>query len=619
MENKNLYKKDSIQSLDPREFTRLKPQVYCGSTEYSTQLLIEIISNSVDEVVLGHGNKVEITTGENGFVSVRDYGQGFLINEIRPEDGKTILEASFSVLNTSGKYNPDGVYEGTSLGNFGIGSKLQNYLSTKSEVTTYQNGKYEHIIFKDGLFESRDLGSTKEPNGTRVSWYPDKQFFQHIEVDEKVIIPYIKTLTCLIKGLEIVYNGKSYVAKNGLNDLVDEMVGSKEIISNRMIVDYSQDKYKLNLIMTYTSNYSSTIIPYVNTGLTDTGAHITQLKTTLTREMNKFFREKKWLKDKDENLTGDDIQEGLYIVFNYTAPNVSYDAQVKSRITAIDTKPETSAFVEELVYWLNNNEKEIKTIADKAIGARKAREAAKKARDAAREGKKTRAKRVVNPDKLKDAEHLGQDSILLAVEGLSAAASMAVARDTDKYGILALRGKPLNLLTNKEEKIAKNEEIQLLLNGLGIIPGAYDSSKLRYGKLAIASDSDSDGYHIGLLLAANIMKLAPEFIKEGRLCWLRSPLYIVKNGKNESYYYTDEEMDEAKAKGIAGEVQRNKGLGSLSAEQAHNSMFTEKYQKLEVLEYSEEAFILLSQLMGDCAVQRKMFIFNNVDFTEIKE
>ncbi len=405
-----LYTEKSIESLDPLSFTRLRPQVYAGDCTYSTQLLIEIFSNAVDEFNAGHGNQIDITIKKD-IVTVQDYGQGFIPNSIR-EDGKTILEAAFSVLNTSGKYREDGSYEGTSLGSFGIGSKITTYLSHWLRVVTWRDNKFEDIMFKEGVFEERATGSCKHESGTEVTWQPSEEFFTYTEVEINKIRSLFKTVSCLCQGLiiNLNYNGtkETYVSKNGLNDLVDEAVKDKEIINNRLEVNNNQDKFKLNLIMTYTNNYTSTIIPYINTGLTDTGAHITQLKTALTREMNKFFREKGWLKEKDENLTGDDIQEGVYIVFNYTAPNVKYDAQVKTRVTGIETKPEIVAFLEGLQNWLQFNEKEIKIIADKAINARKAREAAKKARDAARETEKKKKEKAVKFD-TKLADCYGKD------------------------------------------------------------------------------------------------------------------------------------------------------------------------------------------------------------------
>lgn len=420
-----LYDESSIESLAPLEFTRLRPSVYVGDCTYSTQLLIEIFSNSIDEYNSGHGDQIEVTIN-NDIVTVRDYGQGFIPNSFR-DDGKSILEAAFSVLNTSGKYREDGSYEGTSLGSYGIGSKLATFLSHWLEVKTWREGKFEALRFKEGVFESRrdvPKGSEiKEKTGTFVTWQPSEEFFTNTMVEIEKIKTLFKTISCLCPGLTIILsnNGKieTYHSKNGLNDLVDDAVKDNEIITKRLNVNYSEDKYKLSLVLTYTSNYSSTIVPYVNTGLTDSGAHITQLKTALTREMNKFFRDKKWLKDKDENLTGDDIQEGLYIVFNYTSPNVRYDAQVKSRVSQIETKPEVTAFTEGLQNWLVQNEKEIKGIADKALNARKAREAAKKARESVRKPKEKGLKAKMSlSDKFVDCKSKDPSKrSLLLVEG----------------------------------------------------------------------------------------------------------------------------------------------------------------------------------------------------------
>lgn len=405
--NNNLYTKDSIESLSPLEFTRLRPQVYAGDCTYSTQLLVEIISNAVDEFRLGHGSQIDVTIDKD-IVTVKDYGQGFIPNSFR-EDGKSILEAAFSVLNTSGKYREDGTYEGTSLGSFGIGSKITTFLSHWLEVCTCRDGQQEHIKFKEGIFEKRTIATVnfnKVPTGTVVSWQPSEEFFTHTEVEINKVRDLFKTISCLCPGLVINldYNGKKEIfsSTHGINDLVDEAVKDTELINNRFSMNFSEGKNRLDMVLTYASNYSSTIVPYVNTGLTESGPHITQIKTVITREFNKFFKEKKWLKDKDSNLTGEDIQEGMYVVFNITAPNVGYDAQVKSRITKIDMAPFTAAISENISNWLNNNEKEIKTIFDKAAAAKKAREAAKKAREAVREQKKKKEKVVKFDSKLAD-------------------------------------------------------------------------------------------------------------------------------------------------------------------------------------------------------------------------
>ena len=400
----NLYDEKSIESLSPLEFTRLRPGVYAGDTTYSTQLLVEILSNAIDEFRLGHGDKIEVVINGDT-VSVRDYGQGFIVNSVR-EDGKTILEAAFSVLNTSGKYREDGTYEGTSLGSFGIGSKITTFLSHWLTVATVRDGMSETIHFIEGEFDNRKVEKSGYPTGTKVVWKPSEEFFTNTIVEINKVKELLDTITCLCPGLtiELDNNGEktTYFSKNGLNDYVDNKIKDKEIINNRFHTQFASGKNKMDFILTYISSYNLTLIPYVNTGLTEKGPHITVIKSLITREFNKFFRDQKWIKDKEENLTGDDIQEGCYIVFNITAPNISYDAQVKSTITKIDMSPFMNELSENIREWLENNKKEIKVIAEKALSARKAREAAKKAKENVRNQVKKKEKALKFDSKLAD-------------------------------------------------------------------------------------------------------------------------------------------------------------------------------------------------------------------------
>ena len=443
-----LYDEKSIESLSPRDFTRLRPGVYCGSTEYSSQLLIEIVSNAIDEFSAGHGNIINVDYKDDGSCRVEDFAQGFPVNVLR-EDGETVLQASFDVLNTSGKFTTDGVYEGTALGLNGIGSKLTNFLSEWLKVTTYRDGKSESISFKDGIFNNRKVDKQgTHHTGTIVEWKPDKQFFNHVKVEEERIKKLFKVLVCLCPGLTInlTHNGTDlieYKSKYGLNDLIDDIAENNEILSNRLNINFRDNKNKLDFVMTFTNKYSSNIISYVNTGETDAGPHITQIKTIITREFNKFFREKKWLKEKDENLTGDDIQEGLLLAFNVTAPGVSYDAQTKSRIVKIDMTPFTAIVSQNIADWLAANEKEIKGIADKALNARKAREAAKKAREAIRGAGSKEKKTVLKlPSKLTDCFSKDREKCeIFIVEGDSAGGNMKLGRNNEFQAVLPVRGK----------------------------------------------------------------------------------------------------------------------------------------------------------------------------------
>ena len=569
-----LYNEDSIESLSPLEFTRLRPGVYAGDTTYSTQLLVEIISNAVDEFRLGNGNRIDVIINKD-IITVEDYGQGFIPNSFR-EDGKTILEAAFSVLNTSGKYREDGTYEGTSLGSFGIGSKITTFLSHWLRVDTHRDGKYESIWFKEGVFEKRECGDTILKSGTIVSWQPSEDFFTHTEIESNKIHTLFKTISCLCPGLTIHLNenGKiyDYVSTKGLNDLVDDAVADKELIDTRFNMNYTENrgKNKMDMVLTYTSNYSSTIVPYVNTGLTENGQHITQVKTIITREFNKFFKEKKWLKSTDENLSGDDIQEGMYIVFNITAPNVSYDAQVKSRITKIDMKPFTIALTENLEYWLNNNEKEIKVIADKAINAKKAREAAKKARERAREQGKKKEKALKFDSKLADCYSKDRSRCEIYVtEGDSASGNLKTARNNEFQAVMPVRGKILNVHKATIEKIQKNAEIMTMIDAFGLkidtktMKVTYDEDSLRYDKIIIMSDADVDGSHIKNLFYTFIWNFCPKLIYEGHIYAGVPPLYKITLSGNKGYKYLkdDAALEEFKKVNISKKYTVNRLKG----------------------------------------------------------
>jgi len=622
--NKNLYTKDSIESLDALTFTRLRPGVYAGDTTYSTQLLVEIVSNAVDEYRLGHGNKINVEISKDSMF-VSDFGQGFLVNEMR-DDGKTVLEAAFSVINTSGKYREDGTYEGTSLGSFGIGSKITTFLSHWLEVTTYRDGKYEEILFEEGVFKSRKTGKQEgdgKITGTVVGWRPSEEFFTHTEVEINKVKDLFKTITCLCPGLTINLNylgeETSYSSVNGLNDLVDEAVKDKEIINNRFNMKFENGKNKMDMILTYTSNYSLQLVPYVNTGLTEKGPHITQVKTIITREMNKFFKEKKWLKAGEDNLSGEDFQEGMYIVFNITAPNIAYDAQVKSTVTKIDMTPFTQVISDNLQYWFRNNEKEIKIIADKAIAAKKAREAAKKAREKIRETNKKKDKVLKFDSKLADCNSKDRSKCEIYItEGDSASGNLKMARDNEFQAILPVRGKILNVRKAALDKIQKNAEIMTMIEAFGLkvdmktMKLTYEPEDLRYGKIIIESDADVDGAHIKNLFYTFIWTFCPQLIEDGYVYAGCPPLYQITEGKDKYVYLKDDEALDNYIKTNKGKkyvVKHLKGLGEMSEEETQLLVDpNQRIIKQVTIEDAEAADKLFDDLMGTAIVPRKEFI-----------
>ena len=622
-ENKNLYTEDSIQSLSPLEFTRLRPGVYCGSTEFATQPLIEIVSNAVDEFKAGHGNVINVEIKADNTCIVEDNGQGFLVNSMR-EDGKTILQAAFDTLNTSGKFTDDGVYEGTALGLNGIGSKLTNYLSHWLVVETVRDGKFEHVMFKEGVFEDRRTGTSINKNGTKVTWMPSEEFFTSPEVELPRIKELFKVLACLCPGLTINLKtpkeSLTFVSKNGLNDLVDEKVGDTELINNRMNMTFEDGRNKMEMVISYTSRYSLNMIAYVNTGETDAGPHITQIKTILTREFNKFFKDKGWLKEKDANFSGDDLQEGLLVAFNITAPNISYDAQTKSRIVKIDMTPFTSSIAENLQYWFNNNERDIKLIVDKADSARKAREAAKKARDAARGIEKKKKEKAVKFDtKLADANSRDRSKCEIYItEGDSASGNLKLARDNETQAILPVRGKILNVRKATLDKIQKNAEIMNMIEAFGLTVDkktmklTFDKENLRYGKIIIMSDADVDGAHIKNLFYTFIWTFCPDLIKEGYVYAGVPPLYRITETKDKYVYLKDDSaLDEYRAKhpGKKLTLTRMKGLGEMDVKETH--LLTDPDQRIinqVTVEDAKAADKLFDDLMGDAVVPRKEYI-----------
>jgi len=621
--NKNTYSKDSIETLTPLEFTRHSPGVYCGDTTYSTQLLVEILSNAIDEFRLGHGDKIEIVIN-NDVVSVRDYGQGFLINEVR-DDGKTILEASFSVLNTSGKYNADGVYEGTSLGAFGIGSKISNFLSHYLDVQSWRDGKTEAIHFTEGVFDSRKVEDSNEPTGTYVEWQPSEEFFDHTQVEIPKITNLFKTLVSLCPGLTIDFtlDGENtvYFSANGLSDLVDEAVGKDEIIKRRCEINIAKDKEKLDFILTYTSKYSNDIIAYVNTGLTDRGPHITSIKSTLTRQFNKFFREKGWLKEKEENLSGDDIQEGMYIVFNLTVPNVKYDAQVKTTVVNLNMVDILADFSTDLDHWLELNEKDVKIIADKALAARRAREAAKKARDNARNLETKGKPKFINlPTKLVDAWSKSRaDCELIICEGDSAANGLIEARDGKTQAIFPIRGKIISARKATPEKVYGNQEVANIVKALGLDIDKehggliYDQKKLRYGKIIFAADADADGQSIINLLITCFWWLCPELFTYGHIAKAVPPLFRITTKKNEYIYLKDgKALDEYKEQHLNDKyiVSRMKGLGESSPDELSEYLLDPATRNVELLYVSdfENTDAFLEIIMGNDVEPRRDYL-----------
>ena len=623
--DKTRYSDDSIQSLDPRSHVRLRPGMYVGSTANPNHLLMEIFANALDEHNIGHGNRITVNINDNGIVQVEDNGQGFPINVIRNEDKKTVLEASFSVTNTSGKFTDDGVYGGSSLGLNGLGGKLCNFLSEWFEVISHnRNGQYEHLWFKDGVFQKREVGSGFTWSGTTVTYKPDKQFFDTDKTDAKFFEEFFNDICCLCPNLTVVLNNTQINHPKGIEEILPRKLGNNiEIINNPMTLLAERGKNKLDFALTFTGSSSSTIIPYVNYGVTDSGPHVTAIKSTITRIFNSWAKENGLLGAKDKNLDGNSIQEGMLLVCNIVTTNVAYDAQVKSRVSKMDTAWLTELLAKELELWLDNNPEDAKIIIEKALLARKAAEAAKKARAAVKnKAEKKDKKTFLNmPTTLVDCFTKNREEAeLYVVEGLSAASSLVAQRNGATQAVYSVRGMMLNIQKVANEKIIQNKEINNLITALGLDYDPrngqmkYDKKKLRYGKIIAASDADPAGSAIENLLFNILWGLCPDLIIEGHVYSAEPPLFRATTKKNEYFFLKgQQELDDFKKHHTNFEIQRCKGLGEMLPEQLAECILDKETRVITQLKVEDIGKIdtLFDTLYGREVPPRVKFIEEN--------
>lgn len=620
---KTNYTANDIQTLDFRTAIRTRIAMYMGSADNQgvLQCVREIITNSIDEATMGYGNKIIVDLYEGNRIKIADEGRGCPFG--KREDGTEALEAIYTMAHSGAKFN-DKIFQNVA-GMNGIGAKGVALSSDHFQVWSYRDGKCATMWLEKGFkkgYEEKVLSKNDPSTGTIVEFIPSQEVYnlEPIKFDFEEIKKMCQDWSYLSKGVSFILHNHitnekiTYLSKNGLIDLMKEK-SDKMLHKTPLSISINEDGIEVEIVMGWTNNRSEIWHVFTN-GLENSegGTSLTGIKTALTN----FFKKK--LKGEAHP---DVLRKGLFYAVSCKVPNPSFANQTKTKVNNPELRGlcqrATTKMLEEFELRHKDEFEKILELLTKELKAEVAAEKARKqVLEATKDIEKNQKKKVFASDKLKDAEFLGQNSTLLIVEGDSAAGGMAKARDYTKYGILAIRGKILNCLAHPDEKIFQNEEIKLLLSAMNINPNKYDASKLRYGKIAICTDADSDGSHIGLLIMAALHYLAPKFIEEGRLCWLRSPLYIVKNGKKESYYFTDEEFNAVRGK-VKGEVQRNKGLGALSPEQAHISMFTDEYQRMDVLEWSPDAIQLLEQLMGEDVEPRREFVFNEIDFSQVRE
>lgn len=548
-------------------------------------------------------------------ITVQDNMRGIPVG-VR-EDGINSLTAAFLIPHSGGKHQ-EGAYS-SAVGINGEGNKIVCHTAEWLEVRVMREGKIWFQRFESddegarAVTEVQEIGECGSQTGTWINYKPDAKVYNDCFIDIPKLKKMLEEISLFTKGLTIKLNidGKieTLLSKNGLIDGLN----TSNALSKPFSYFYETNDCKVELALQWVTK-SGEIRGYAN-GLymPDGGAFITGFKTSLTRTFNLLAK---------ENYSGDVIRNVLDGFVSVKVKVGQFSNQQKSSLANPEARSATSTAISNALKEFATRrkpdfDKVLELLGRLAKAEAAAERARKKVLEATKEIEKNQKKKMITSDKLKDAEFLGEDSTLLIVEGDSAASSIAKARDYKKYGILAIRGKILNCLAHPDEKIFENEEIKLLLSAMNIVPNKYDSSKLRYGKIGICVDADSDGGHIALLIMAALRYLAPKFLEEGRLYWLRSPLYIVKNGKATSYYFTDEEFNKVRGK-LKGEVSRAKGLGALSQKQAEESMFGE-FQRMDKLEADDESIYFLESLMGVDVEPRRKYVFNEIDFSEVRE
>ena len=625
------YTEDSIQKLDPLSFTRLRPDTYLGSNEDSTQLVREIITNCYDEFLAGNCTKINVWYNQDdNSITILDNGQGILPN-IQKEDGRTILEMVYGDINTSGKYDKsDSAVYKTSTGAFGIGASLTCFLSHWLKATTCRDGQYETVEFIEGKFHSRKTGKTdKDKHGVEVSFQPSEEFFRNAKPNLEALSEEFFNMSCVCAGLEIYFEDKRYYHPLGLKSLLEEKVRDEiTLFDIPFTFTETKDRQYLDFVMTSTSSSKSTFDCFCNYSIVEAGTPITAVKSCITRIFNKWAKDNGLLKK--DNLSGNDIQEGMIVIFNLASPNIRYDSQTKVRVTSTEDNTFISETLgEKLELWLDNNPEDAKIIIDKALLARKAAEAAKKARAAVKNKAEKKDKAFKLPTTLSDAWSKNREKCELFIcEGKSAASGLIEAKDSETQAVYGVRGKMLSVLKTTPDKIVKNQEINNILQALGLDYNPqngkckYDKNKLRYGKIIAAADADFDGFAIENLLFNILWYLCPDLIIEGHVYSAVPPLYRVTTKKNEYIYLRDDKALEEYKKEHSKDIQfigREKGLGEMDSEELSHCLLEPENRNLYQLVVSDigQTDMMFEDLYGRKVEPRVKFLSEHLEEARI--
>ena len=619
------YGADQIQILEGLEAVRMRPGMYIGSTSERGlhHLVYEVVDNSIDEALAGYCDHIEVTIEADNSITVTDNGRGIPVD--MHESGKPAVEVVLTVLHAGGKFGGDG-YK-VSGGLHGVGVSVVNALSTHMEVQVKRDGKIHEITFKRGhtVKPLTVIGDTEE-TGTRVHFLPDPEIFTVTTYSYDTLKHRLRELAFLNHGITIVLHDKrqdpekseSFHFDGGISSFVEHLNRKKEKINPTPIYfNGVKDDTVVEIALQYNDSYQENIYSFVNNINTEEGGtHLAGFKLALTRAANDFARKQGILKDKDGNLSGDDVREGLTAVISLKVREPQFEGQTKTKLGNSEIRGIVDSIVTEgLSEYFEENPVITKKIIDKAIMAARAREAARKARELTR--RKNALEVSSLPGKLADCSVKDPEQAeIYLVEGDSAGGSAKQGRDRRFQAILPLRGKILNVEKARLDRIFANAEIRTMITAFGTgISDDFDIAKRRYGKIIIMTDADVDGAHIRTLLLTFLYRYMKPLIEHGHVFIAQPPLYLIRKGKKHWYTYSDEELtkklDEVGHDGAS--VQRYKGLGEMNPEQLwETTMDPNSRTMLRVdMEDAEEADELFTILMGDKVEPRRRFIEEN--------